>query len=65
MLPPGLQIHELPESGQDYRAQRLAEKRSISAQAEAEHIPEWKVAERERGKRLTWRQKKTQRETNS
>ena len=65
MLPQGLQIHELPESGQDYRAQRLADKQSIPAKAEAEGTKEWKVAERERGKRLTWRQKKEQREGKS
>lgn len=54
----GLLRDELPEDGWEARVRRLEKGLSIRELAEEEGIKDWHIHERERGKRLTWKQKK-------
>lgn len=54
----GLLMDELPEEGWEARVRRLEKGLSIRELAEEEGVKEWRIHERERGKRLSWKQKK-------
>lgn len=54
----GLLGDELPQEGWEARVRRLEKGLSIRELAEEEGVKDWRIHERERGKRLTWKQKK-------
>ena len=57
----GIAPEELPDYGRLQRIKRHNEGLSIREMAEKEHLPEWKIYERERGKRLVWKAKREKR----